>query len=178
MPRVKPQKNGPGQMIRYHAVREIHSLEGRHHTPDSTHSVSTAKASSVMPSDEGTSAFLPRNPRNLTMFSKRVVMVTPPKGGQCRFRGIVLRDGIGIEILTRCRLRQLANDAGANLPTAALDRGLLLAIADFGVVLGRAQLAFDFHVVALLQVLRVVGGLAEGDYVVPLGMVHPLLRLL
>ena len=75
-------------------------------------------------------------------------------------------------------LRQLTNDAGANLPTAALDRGLLLALADFGGVLRAAQLAFDLHVVALLQALCVVGGLAEGDDAMPLGVVHPMLRLL
>ena len=75
-------------------------------------------------------------------------------------------------------LRQLANDAGVNLPATALDRGLFLAIADLSVVLGRAQFTFDLHVVALLQALCVVGGLAEGDDAMPLGVVHPMLRLL
>jgi len=63
-------------------------------------------------------------------------------------------------------------------PNTALDRGLLLAIADLSVVLGRAQLAFDLHVVAFLQAFRVVGGLAEGDNAMPLGVVHPLAGLL
>ncbi len=65
-----------------------------------------------------------------------------------------------------------------DFPSTALDRGLFLAIADLGVVLGRAQLAFDLHVVALLQARCVLGGLAEGDDAVPLGVVHPLASLL
>ena len=103
-------------------------------------------------------------------------MIAPPKGGQRGLSRVVLRDGIGIGILVPCEtgLCQLLDDAGTNLPTPALDRGLFLALADLGVVLGAAQLALDLRVVALLQVLRVVGGLAEGDDAVPFGVVDPL----
>src|SRR5271156_2174832 len=118
-----------------------------------------------MPSEGGTSASLPRKPRSLRVFSKSVVMIAPPEGGQRGLSRVVLRDGIGIGILRalRCGLRQLLDDASAYLPTPALDRGLLPALADLGVVLGATQLTLDLHVVAFLQVLRVVGGLAEGD---------------
>ena len=78
----------------------------------------------------------------------------------------------------RCGLRQLLDDAGAYLPTPALDRGFLLAVTDLSIKLGAAQLALDLDVVALLQVLRVFGGLAEGDDAVPFGVVDPLVLLL
>src|SRR6202171_3216890 len=176
MSRVKPQNHGPGQMIRCQSVRGVHSLVAMSHTPDAVARSRTAKESASMRS-AGATASLPRKPRNLTGFSKRV-MTAPPEGGQRRLRGGVPRDGIGIEVLARGRLRQLLDDAGAYLPTPALDRGLLPALADLSIELGAAQLAFDLHVVALFEALREVGGRAEGDDAVPLGVVHPLLRLL
>src|ERR1700679_2876693 len=112
------------------------------------------------------------------MFAKSAVIVAPPEGGQRGLSRVVLRDGLGIGILTRGWRCQLLDDAGAYLPTAALHGRLLLALADLSVVLGAAQLALNLDVVALLQVLCVVGGLAERDDAVPLGVVHPLFGLL
>ena len=48
---------------------------------------------------------------------------------------------------------------------------LLLVLDHLGRTLGAAQLAFDLHVVALLQVLRVASRRAEGDDAVPFGVV-------
>jgi hypothetical protein len=70
MPRTIPQKNGPGQMMRCQSVRGVHSLVERSQMPETVASNRTAKASSVIPSEEGTSAFLPRKPRNLTVFQR------------------------------------------------------------------------------------------------------------
>src|SRR5271156_4153108 len=118
-----------------------------------------------MPSEGGTSASLPRKPRSLRVFSKSVVMVAPPEGGQRGLSRVVLRDGIGIGILRalRCGLLQLLHDAGAYLPIADLDLCLLLVLEDLDLALGAMQLALNLDVVAFLQVLCVVRGLAEGD---------------
>ena len=70
MPRTMPQKNGPGQMMRCQSVRGVHSLVERSQIPETVASSRTAKASSVILSEEGASASLPRKPRSLTVFQR------------------------------------------------------------------------------------------------------------
>ena len=74
--------------------------------------------------------------------------------------------------------RQLLDDAGTDFPAATLDSGFLLAVADFRIELGAAQLTFDLDIVTLLEALRVLGGLSEADDAVPLGARDPLVGLL
>jgi hypothetical protein len=56
----------------------VHSLVAISQVPDIVARKRTAKASSVIPSEEGTSASFVRKPRNLTVFSKSV-MIAPPE---------------------------------------------------------------------------------------------------
>src|SRR5437868_794420 len=93
----------------------------------------------------------------------------------CRSRGTLLGGKFGILVLGA---GELADHDGADLPVAALDGGLLFARADFGVVLGAAQLALNVDVIALLQVLGVVAGLAEADDAVPFRARYPFILLL
>src|ERR1700733_6458307 len=99
MPRVKPQNQGPGQTTRCEVMRGVHSLVATSHVPDIVARKRTAKASSVIPSEEGTSASFVRKPRNLRVFSKSVI-VAPPEGGQRGLSRVVLRDGFGIGVST------------------------------------------------------------------------------
>src|SRR6266702_1648849 len=99
--------------------------------------------------------------------------VTPPGARTSRLRGIVLADDFG---LGRDSAFQLANNAGAHLPTAALAG--LVAGSVLGLVLTAAQLAFDLGVVALLQLLCIFGGGTETDNAVPLGVGDPIAGLL
>src|ERR1700730_12889718 len=125
MPRVNPQNQGPGQTTRCEVMRGVHSLVATSQVPDIVARNRTAKASSAILSEEGTSASLVRKPRNLRVFSKSV-MAAPPEGRQRGLSRVVLRDGLGIEILPRGRLHQLLHAAGAHLPIANLGLGRLL----------------------------------------------------
>src|SRR5260370_42025961 len=125
MPRGNPQNQGPGQTTRCEVMRGVQSLVATSQVPDIVASTRTPYASSVIPSEEGTSASFVRKPRNLRVFSKRVI-AAPPEGGQRGLSRVILRDGISVEILVRAGLRQLLYEAGAYLPTA--DGGLRLLL--------------------------------------------------
>src|SRR5260370_40850970 len=125
MPRANPQEPGAGQTTRCEIMRGVHSVVATSQVPDSVARNRTAKASSVIPYEEGTSASFVRKPRNLRVFSKSV-MIAPPEGGQRGLSRVILRDGISVEILVRAGLRQLLYEAGAYLPTA--DGGLRLLL--------------------------------------------------
>src|ERR1700744_4688398 len=142
MHRVKPQNQGPGQTTRCEVMREVHSLVATFQVPDIVARDRTAKASSVIPFEEGTSASFVRKPRNMRLFSKSVI-AAPPEGGQRGLSRVALRDGLGIESLPRGRLRQLLHAASAYLPIADLDLRLLLVLDDLDLALGAAQFAFD-----------------------------------
>src|SRR6202012_1420218 len=107
-------------------------------------------------------------------------MTAPPEGGQRGLSRVVLRDRLGIEVLLLRALGvlQLLDEAGAYLPTAESGLDLLPVLDDLSGAIGRAQLAFDLYVVALLQVLCVAGRRSEGNDAVPFRVVHPLVGLL
>ena len=87
-----------------------------------------------------------------------------------RLGGIVLGEGLSLAavfwFLPR-RTRQLAYYAGAYLPGAAFHGRFLLAFADGAVKFRAAQLAFNFHVIALEKVLDILSRLVEADDAVP-----------